>query len=111
MTKRVYVDTSVIGGQFDKEFSLDTDLFFEAVKNGEIKMIISDLLEAELLRAPEQVRQFLRNFNENCIERIQLTEEAMILADQYIKAKVVGKTSRAIASILLWLQLPDRMYW
>ncbi len=52
MTKRVYIDTSVVGGQFDEEFSADTIPFFEAVSDGEIIIIVSDLLEAELLRAP-----------------------------------------------------------
>jgi len=31
MKKRIYIDTSVVGGQFDKEFSTDTIPFFEAV--------------------------------------------------------------------------------
>jgi hypothetical protein len=52
MTKRVYIHTSVVGGQFDKEFSADTIPFFEAVTNGQIIIVVSDLLEAELLRAP-----------------------------------------------------------
>src|SRR5437868_2806305 len=95
MVRRVYIDTSVIGGQFDIEFSSETSLFFEAVKKGEIKMIISDLLEAELLRAPVQVKEFLTNFIEDASERIRLTQEAADLADKYIEAKVVGKTSRA----------------
>ena len=58
MTKRVYIDTSVVGGQFDKEFSADTIPFFEAVAKGLFTIIISDLLEAELLRAPDHVRDF-----------------------------------------------------
>ena len=52
MIKRVYIDTSVIGGQFDKEFSADTIPFFNSVTNGQLIVIVSDLLEAELLRAP-----------------------------------------------------------
>lgn len=95
MIKRVYVDTSVIGGQFDIEFSADTIPFFECVRKGKINIIISDLLEAELLRAPEQIRQFLKDIPEPFIERIKLSEESANLADKYIEAKVVGKTSRA----------------
>ncbi len=59
MIKRVYLDTSVMGGQFDQEFALDTAPFFDAVSNGQFIIIISDLLKAELLRAPQQVRQLL----------------------------------------------------
>lgn len=95
MIKRVYIDTSVVGGQFDKEFSADTVPFFDAVSNGLFTIIVSDLLEAELLRAPQQVRDFLTTLPSQQIESIRLTSEAAQLADQYITAKVVGQTSRA----------------
>lgn len=58
-------------------------------------MIVSDLLEAELMRAPDKVKLFLRSIPEESVERIKLTKEAAELADKYIVAKVVGKTSRA----------------
>lgn len=95
MTKRIYIDTSVVGGQFDKEFSADTIPFFEAVTNRQIIVIVSDLLEAELLRAPQHVRDFLATLPSRQIENIRLTQDAAELADQYILAKVVGQTSRA----------------
>jgi hypothetical protein len=93
--KRVYIDTSVVGGNFDKEFSEDTLPFFKRVMNGEITIIVSDLLEAELLRAPEFVKELLDNLPETSKETIKLSEEAIMLADKYIEAKVVGRTSRA----------------
>ena len=93
--KRVYIDTSVVGGQFDKEFSTDTAPFFEAVINRQIIIVISDLLQAELLQAPEHVRDFLSKIPSQQIENIKLTQDAAYLADQYILAKVVGYTSRA----------------
>ena len=95
MIKRVYIDTSVVGGQFDKEFSADTIPFFEEVAAGKFMVILSDLLEAELLRAPSQVRDFLTTLPAPQIERLQLTQAAADLADHYIAAKVVGPTSRA----------------
>ena len=95
MIKRVYIDTSVVGGQFDQEFSADTIPFFEAVVAGKFIVILSDLLEAELLRAPQQVRDFPATIPVQQIERIRLTQDAADLADHYIIAKVVGPTSRA----------------
>jgi len=95
MNKRVYIDTSVVGGQFDKEFSVDTIPFFDAVTNGQIIIIVSDLLEAELLRAPQHVRDFIATLPVQQIENIRLIQDAANLADQYILAKVVGQTSRA----------------
>lgn len=95
MIKRVYIDTSVVGGQFDKEFSVDTVPFFNAVTNGQLIMIVSDLLEAELLRAPKHVKNFLATLPSKQVEYVRLTNDATKLADQYIFAKVVGQVSRA----------------
>ena len=95
MTKRVYIDTSVVGGRFDQEFSADTIPFFDAVLNGKFIIVISDLLEAELLRAPQQVRDFINTIPIQQIETVRLTQESADLADRYIEAKVVGQTSRA----------------
>jgi predicted nucleic acid-binding protein len=52
-------------------------------------------LEAELLGAPDFVKKLLNDIDEKNIERINLDEKATVLADKYIEAKVVGKTSRA----------------
>jgi predicted nucleic acid-binding protein len=95
MKQRIYIDTSVVGGYFDDEFSADTIPFFERVKNGEIIILVSDLLDAELLRAPKFVRQLLADIDEYNIERVKVTPEVIELAYKYIEAKVVGKTSMA----------------
>jgi predicted nucleic acid-binding protein len=95
MKQRVYIDTSVVGGYFDIEFSKETILFFERVKNGELTIIVSDILEAELFRAPEFIRELLTNIPEEFQEVVRLSPDATELADKYIEAKVVGKTSRA----------------
>ncbi len=95
MIKRVYIDTSVVGGYFDEEFSADTKPLFDNLNKGRIKLLVSDLLEAELLRAPSFVMDFFNSLPKKHIEYVRLTAEAIDLADKYIKAKVVGKTSRA----------------
>ncbi len=95
MKHRIYIDTSVVGGYFDEEFSRDTIPFFDRVKNGEITIVVSDILEAELLRAPDFVKGLLTSIPGQCVEKVRLSPEATGLADRYIEAKVVGKTSRA----------------
>lgn len=95
MKQKIYIDTSVVGGYFDDEFSADTIPFFDRVKSGEITIIVSDILEAELLRAPAFVKKLLMNLPEKQIEKAMLSPEATVLADKYIEANVVGKTSRA----------------
>lgn len=93
MTPRIYVDTSVVGGFFDEEFKDPTQRLFKRLENREIKFVISDLLELELLLAPNHVSGLLLKYSVDCFERIELTEEIMILAERYITEKVVGRTS------------------
>lgn len=95
MRKRIYIDTSVVGGYFDDEFAKETKEFFDSIIEGTDILIISDLLEAELLRAPDFVKDLLSIITEKQIEKVSLTPESIILADKYIEAKVIGKTSRA----------------
>ena len=95
MKRRIYIDTSVVGGFFDEEFSSDTIPFFESVRKGEFRILVSELLEAELLAAPDFVRELLTTIPDNQIEKLKLTFEATELAEKYIEAKVVGKSSKA----------------
>jgi hypothetical protein len=56
-TKRLtlYVDTSVIGGYFDVEF---TSTLFDTLPNSKYDIIYSSVTEDELLNAPKQVKNF-----------------------------------------------------
>jgi hypothetical protein len=38
MKPRIYIDTSIVGGFFDKEFSVATQALFERLKNGEVAL-------------------------------------------------------------------------
>ena len=93
MKQRIYIDTSVVGGYFDEEFSDPTIRLFMRFEKGEVIFVIQDLLDLELISAPEQVRELLQKFDAHKFEKIYLTEEAIKLADTYISEKVVGKTS------------------
>ena len=55
--------------------------------------MVSDLLDLELINAPQQVREHLLKYSADKFQRIELTEEAIKLADTYINEKIVGKTS------------------
>ncbi|MBD0287111.1 MAG: PIN domain-containing protein [Flavisolibacter sp.] len=93
MKQRIYIDTSVVGGYYDEEFKEDTRRLFERFENDEITFVVSDLLDLELLDAPQRVRELLLKYSPDKFERIELTEEAITLAGTYIKEKVVGQTS------------------
>ena len=93
MKQRAYVDTSVVGGYFEREFLESTYTFFEEARKNERILIISDLLEKELENAPEQVKKLLTTIPEESIEKAYMSQEAETLARKYIEAKVVGNTS------------------
>jgi len=56
---RIYVDTSVFGGCFYKEFETPSKAFFEKVRSGEFVLVLSDVTLIELRSAPEHVAQLL----------------------------------------------------
>jgi len=93
MIKKIYIDTSIVGGYFDDEFSNDTQALFKRLENKEIIFMISSVLQQELQKAPDNVRKLLDKYNTDCFEYIELTKEAIDLAYKYIDEKVVGKTS------------------
>ena len=90
----LYIDTSVIGGYFDIEFVEETKALFDNLENSNFDIMFSSVTEDELLNAPKKVRELLKNIPEKLKKRVELTEEAVNLADSYIKENVVGKTSR-----------------
>lgn len=90
--QKVYIDTSVLGGYFDKEFDVATRKLFDEVKKGEYKIVISNVTQGELLNAPEQVRTLLNDLSIE-YEVIALTDDAINLALEYIRENVVGQTS------------------
>lgn len=57
MIPRLYFDSSVFGGIYDKEFKTESDQIFGMVRSGEIICEYSDLSEFELENAPFQVKE------------------------------------------------------
>ncbi|MCL1865083.1 MAG: PIN domain-containing protein [Spirochaetes bacterium] len=93
MIVRIYIDTSIVGGYFDDEFSADTQALFKRLENNEVVFMVSTVLRQELQKAPENVQELLGKYDASCFEYIELTEEAVELANKYINENVVGKTS------------------
>jgi predicted nucleic acid-binding protein len=92
--QRIYLDTSVIGGYYDSEFEEDTRILFEKIKLEQFHVVLSDITEGELQEAPEMIRNLFIELSAGLATKIELTEEAVQLADTYLAEKVVGKTSR-----------------
>ena len=78
--QRIYIDTSIVGGFFDKEFEKETKLLFRRLEYGEVIFVISDLLREELKNAPELVINLLDNYSDDCFEIVIQTDETKELA-------------------------------
>lgn len=94
MTQRFYLDTSVIGGVFDTEFEEFSTILFEKIKLGYIKIVYSEVVESELSKARNEIKDFFASLPKEHLEFVELNREAVELADRYIAENVVGKTSR-----------------
>ena len=94
MKKQYYIDTSVFGGYFDVEFADYTKELFNEILTQNIIILYSELTETELIGAPEKIKDFVKALPKSNICDIEITEEAIQLADKYITENVVGKTSR-----------------
>jgi hypothetical protein len=90
---RIYIDTSIVGGFFDVEFETETKLLFNRLERKEVIFVISDLMEIELEKAPEHVKNLLYNYAPTCFEKVKLTKEAQELGEAYVRENVVGRTS------------------
>lgn len=74
MKQRIYIDTSVVGGYFDEEFKEATIKLFERLENKEIIFVVSDLLDLELINAPQHVREHILKYSSDKFQRVELTE-------------------------------------
>jgi len=90
MKQRIYIDTSVIGGCEDEEFSKWSIQLFEEFRQGLRIAVISDLTRREIERAPENVKKILLSLPDTNVENVFLTEEAETLAQSYIEDGVMS---------------------
>lgn len=97
MKRRIYTDTSVIGGCLDEEFEEASRQLMDMFNRGEAILVLSDLTVLELQEAPADVRAALEEVPEAHREYVELTDEATILAQHYIDAGVIGAAQRVDA--------------
>jgi len=87
----IYLDTSVIGGYFDPQFTRYTRKFWKQIETGQIQPITSILVEDEVSGAPLQVQElFAKTFSEP-ESIVEFTAEMEALAELYLKHKIVSR--------------------
>ena len=87
---RVYIDTSVLGGYFDYLFEKDTRAFMQHAREGRITPVLSDMVVAEIARAPERVQRLLEEMIRDGAQVFAATEEAVELQSAYLRSKILG---------------------
>ena len=90
---RIYVDTSVFGGCFDKQFAHESRQLFAEICQGRFRLILSATTLRELEGAPDCVRRVASNIPVGFVEYIALSMEVTALRDAYLSAGVLGPAS------------------
>ncbi len=93
MKQRFYLDTSVFGGVFDREFDEFSIALFERIKLGRITCHYSELVETEIVSAPSKVKFFFKELPKENLEKVDINDDILALATKYVEEKVVGATS------------------
>jgi len=89
---KIYADTSVFGGVFDKEFRAPSEQFFTEIDSGRFTLVTSAIVEAEIEPAPEAVRSFFAKYAK-LADIAEINEKAIDLQTQYIQSGVVTAKS------------------
>lgn len=86
--RKLYIDTSVVGGYHDPLWMADTRLLWQQAEAGHWSLITSIVAEAEIQNAPASVRQvFADTFDASNI--LDTSTEVEELAEAYMQAAVV----------------------
>lgn len=95
--KRVYIDTSVVGGCLDTEFCDASLALFWRFRRGEMVAVVSELTLLELKTAPAAVRAVLDVVPPAFREDVLVTQAALDLAARYLAGGVIGAAKRSDA--------------
>jgi predicted nucleic acid-binding protein len=94
---KLYIDTSVFGGYFDKEFQLWSRKLIDLILDGEYIAVVSDITLAELDTAPKNVRDLADKIISENAELVIAGHFEKELAEKYLKEKIVTTKFRTDA--------------
>lgn len=90
---RLYLDTSIIGGNFDSEFKEWTNPLIDEILGGKHTAVISEITIREIQGAPGYVIKLLEQLLNSNGEFIAANSETKILAGHYITEGALTKKS------------------
>jgi predicted nucleic acid-binding protein len=86
---RIYVDTSIFGDYYDKEFEKWTRKLFGEFEKGYYAVVISDITLRELEDAPSKVKELEGKLPKEMKEYVTFDDESDLLSKAYIEEGVV----------------------
>ena len=92
---RIYLDTSVLGGCFDREFEVWSNGLVADFHAPRFIPVLSDLLAAEVARAPTSVQAVHAELLALSPDRVAVSPEALGLLAGYEEHSVLGPKYRA----------------
>lgn len=87
---RTYADASVFGGAFDAEFSDESLIFFGQVKSGRFALVVSNVVERELIPAPPAVRMLYAEML-RIADIAEIDLHALQLQEAYLAAGIITR--------------------
>jgi predicted nucleic acid-binding protein len=93
-TPKIYVDTSVIGGCVDKEFQVWSRKLMSEFRMGVLQPVVSALTHEEISRSPVEVRNIYAELLDSGAEFVDVSAEAIKLADNYLAHKILAPNYR-----------------
>ncbi len=91
---RIYVDTSVLGGCFDAEFSPWSNGLLEDFRRGLLRAVLSDVTAEEIARAPATVQAVHQELLTLGAELISVSPEVLQLVAAYEARAILGSRYR-----------------
>ena len=90
MKDRIYLDCSVYGGYYDKEFEEQTLPLFKSIMKGDYRVLVSDTLTTEISQAPNRVQKVLADIPGFYKEDVQSNNKVRELAREYVKKNIIS---------------------
>jgi predicted nucleic acid-binding protein len=87
--QRVYVDTSVIGGCYDPEFSIWSNGLIQDFRDSNYKPVLSEVVAAKVKDAPQPIQETYAEILNLHADFIQITPEAVELSDAYQERRIL----------------------
>ena len=90
---RLYLDTSVYSGVFNQRFAHDSDRLIKAIHAKKCITLISDIVMAEINRAPTHVQEIVASLPASQVSALSFSEEVEKLQQEYLARKILTTRS------------------